>query len=617
MYKNHVPRHKRKKWVWKSLTVVTIMVFLSLPVFDATTTLETADQEHASPSTYVNRCIPPCDNDCLDNSGKMLDGWFIYNITAALSNIIFTVYDTKQGEIPKGRAFGTKGEHHAAEIIAENMTKLGLHTTIEKLEKRPFHPADDIAHKLEVLEYQVKINGNPVDCFPAPSWKLFSESSDELNVTFNYSNLKIKRMPDHPCVYSRQLASETEDFVFITQDQWNDPNGSLPVIDLAKPFLDPLKFYMLFHITSLLNIQKETAFWSVVYPHCKGLILYDFNEECHDMIYFGGPYKNFLPTIFINGSLGKKIWENTDAYHLDLYLKQRYNTSVISYNVIGQLNGTDPSKTVIVSSLYDCWWCQGTADSAIGIGIILAIAKYFRENNITPKYTMKFIAFCGEEYDIRGAIYHEAVHRDENIIYVIDLNQLGFTQKEPRLTLDIVANKPFFLKELWAIAEKTNFVQRTGNATGMRKILWINGRIPSNSYPFGVHRKNCCTVSFFKNGGWILHHRDGRNHTEGDVLKYYNWTEVNITGELILNITKYFTVENGDEKYPGNQFFPLLEKTQLFRSHKIKNQARKNTQSNFTELMKTGPMNAIYSSFGTSEVSPSFLSKSPFCLMAT
>ena len=207
------------------------------------------------------------------------------------------------------------------------------------------------------------------------------------------------------------------------------------------------------------------------------------------------------------------------------------------------IDGTDPTKTVIVSSLYDSWWCQGTADSAIGMGIVLAIAKYFYEHQIMPKYTIKFIAFGGEEYDLKGAKYYEAIHKDENIIYMIDLNQLGFTQEKPRLTLDIVANKPSFLNEIWIVAERSNYIERTGNVTDIKKILWSSGTIPSNPTPFATNRRNCNTVSFFKNGGWILHHRDGLNHTEGDVLKYFNWTDVNVTGEIILNITRYLTVD--------------------------------------------------------------------------
>ncbi len=99
----------------------------------------------------------------------MLDSRFIYNITVALSNIIFNVYNESNGDIAKGRAFGTKGEHRAAEIIHENMTLFGLNTTFEQLDKRPGYPNDDIISRLEILSYGVKVNGESIDCFIAPS----------------------------------------------------------------------------------------------------------------------------------------------------------------------------------------------------------------------------------------------------------------------------------------------------------------------------------------------------------------------------------------------------------------------------------------------------------------
>ncbi|HDM66832.1 MAG TPA: M28 family peptidase [Thermoplasmatales archaeon] len=485
-----------------------------------------------------------------ENKKPRLDGYFIYNITKALSNIIFTAYS--KDEIAKGRAFGTKGEHEAARIIAENLSKLGVYTTFELIGEKPRYPGDEIAHKLEVLEYSVRLNDEEVDCFPAPSWSL----KGSLNKTFNYTGVKIKRIPRYPCLFDEEYASETEDFMFIDNDQWNDPNASVPVIDWLKPFMDPLKFYMLFHITSLLLIEKETAFWSTFYPKCRGLILYDFNRDCHDMIYFGGIYKNYLPVIFINGSIGRRIWSNPSGFKLDFLLKQRYNTSLVSYNVVGEINGSDPTRTIIVSSLYDCWWNQGTADSAIGVGIILAIAKYFKEHNITPRYNLKFIAFGGEEYGYRGAEYYEYTHRDEDIVYMVDLNQLGFKQEYPELTLDIVANKPGFLDFIGGIAKEVDFTGRTG--VKVREVFWPEN-IPSNPLPFVRYRKSCSAVSFFKDGGWILHHRDGLNHSEGDVLKYYDWNEVNVTGELILNLVLTLATQEVESMNTGPRKAMYLE----------------------------------------------------------
>ena len=336
---------------------------------------------------------------------------------------------------------------------------------------------------------------------------------------------------------------EKENFMFIMNDQWNAPNYSLPITNLLKPFVDPLKLYMIFHVRSLFNIQRYTALWYIFYPKCRGLLMYDFNEDCHDMIYFGGPYKNRLPVVFINGSDGQKMLDDLENSRIDLNLEQRFNKSVISHNVIGQLNGTDQSKTFVLSSLYDSWWCQGTADSAIGVGVVLAIAKYYVENEITPKYNMKFILFSGEEYDIRGAYYYEATHPDERIEYMIDLNQIGFTQNEPRLTLNIVGNDRNFLEEVWTVAQRTDYVNRTGNSADIKTLLWSSGVVPSNPSPFVVKRPYCKAIALFKDGGWTLHHRDGLNHTEGDVLKYFDWTDVNVTGEIILNITRYLTVD--------------------------------------------------------------------------
>jgi hypothetical protein len=108
-----------------------------------------------------------------------------------------------------------------------------------------------------------------------------------------------------------------------------------------------------------------------------------------------------VPKIYINGTLENQLLDDLENVTVDFFINQTYNESVISYSVIGQLNGTDPTKTVIVGCLYDSWWTQGTADSAIGMAMVLAVAKYFIENSITPDYTIKFIAFGGEEVGLK------------------------------------------------------------------------------------------------------------------------------------------------------------------------------------------------------------------------
>jgi len=474
-----------------------------------------------------------------------IDVPYIYNITTALSNIVFTAYDEAHGEIAKGRAFGTKGEHKAAEILFDNMTLLGLHPTLEQLKQRPGVPNDDLITQLEVQSYTVKLNGRVLDCFIHPSWKGPRGTPHELNCTFSYQGLQVKPIPANPCVYNRSIAQDTSDFVFLGHDQWNDPNGVLPVVDILKPYMDPLKFYMVFHSVSLFNILRETAAWYLMYPHCKALLLRDFHPECHDFVLLP-KNGNSLPVIFITGNDGDQMRANFTGSRVDFNLTQHLNTSVISYNVIGELKGRDAKKTVIVSCLYDGWWNQATGDSAIGMAMVLGIAKYFVQTGITPYYTLKFIAFGGEEYSGLGAEYYVATHKNESIVAVIDLNQLGFTQVTPRLTLDFVANKALYLKQVWDIVQRTDYKERTGNVTDIKPIWWPSGNIPGNAYAFAKEIPGCNAMSIFKDGGWTLHHRDGDNHTQGDVLTYFNWTDTLVTTEIITNITLAFAMGNQD-----------------------------------------------------------------------
>jgi hypothetical protein len=263
-----------------------------------------------------------------------------------------------------------------------------------------------------------------------------------------------------------------------------------------------------------------------------------------------------LPVIFINGTHGNQILDNIHTTTIDYQLTQQLNTSVTSYNIIGQLNGTDPTKTIILDSLYDSVWTQGTADSAIGMSIVLGIAKYYTDNNITPKYNIQFIAFCGEEYGFRGALYHEATHKNQNIHYLIDLNQLGFTQTTPPLYLELISNNKNLLDITYNIAQHHDYTNITQSA-GIRKHYMPRGA-PSNDQPFARNRKNCNTITLLKGLNWVYHHRDGLNHTEGDTIKYhhrdglnhtegdtikyYNHTDVTLTSHIVLDLIKHLTL---------------------------------------------------------------------------
>jgi hypothetical protein len=465
---------------------------------------------------------------------SVLDGYYIYNLTCALSKIIFTEYNESNGEIAKGRAFGTKGEHKAAKILLENMTKLGLYSTLERLgSEKTWHPTVKTQiRKIEILDYNLVIhngsNSLPIDC--APHYSIFGPRFRPLKITHNFTFKGLKVRHNHPEPFVKVdnyvLLIPTED----PRDNETPPTNINPLISYDKlGFVDDVKIFF------------KKFFDLYRYPNYKGAIVYDINDDEHNMWHS----ESNVPKLGVNGTIGAMINDSINNITVDFYVNQRINKSVESYNVIGQINGTDPSKIVIVDSLYDSWWCQGTGDAAIGMSIVMGIAKYFVEHNIKPRYTIKFIGFGGEEYGYRGAWYYEIVHRPEDILYVIDLNQLGFSQEEEiEMTLEIAANKESHRINLWRIVNRTDY-ENMVNLSEIELQLKPYGHL-SNDAVFATKRPNCKTVCFLKNGPWLLHHRDGHEHTIGDVIDFYDWDDVNATGEIILNVTKYLAVGPGD-----------------------------------------------------------------------
>jgi len=531
-----------------------------------------------------------------------LDLDYIYSLTENLSYIIFTEYEP--GEIAKGRAFGSKGEHRAAEILYENMTKLGLDTKYEKINNTKENPL--LTTKIDKKEIGLSIYNktshnlyNVVDFYNSGRWNftainyiledlkakkpligfllekliksyLFTVDGtvdqrsnlfdfERLNYNFSYKGLKVIEKPsDYSLIkdIARGIINN-EPFVYIGKDnsftEWESENLTI------NGFIYKIIFKLLGDIGVGSSRMKQQLLWSIFQPNCKGLILVDSNYDTYNM----APYHYCpLPIITVNRTVGEKIMNKPDNYEIDFYLNQEYNDSVVSYNVVGTMEGKNKNETIIVCSLYDSWWCQGTADAAIGMATVLAIAKYFKDKNIYPERNIKFIAFGAEEYGWRGAFHYENVHRDEFISYVLDLNQIGFTPVIPEnLKFQIWSNDENVNKSMVEFIKDSNYTKRTGveNRTSVK----TSGG-PSNSNAFALanldKKRNCKTILFVKTGydiegpDWLHHHRDGIKHTHGDVIENFNRTDTEVTGELALNITKYLAIEKEDEEPEDNKF---------------------------------------------------------------
>jgi len=307
---------------------------------------------------------------------------------------------------------------------------------------------------------------------------------------------------------------DDEDFVYIGEDPKFNINAT-DIYPCLKAFLEAVKGKtggkLIINDVLRAWTHIELLMWNITMPNCKGLLLFD----AYDYVYnIGSNALNALPILQINGSIGKTLNNSKENYTIHFLLDQEWNEHIESYNVIGQINGSNKNVTVIVDCLYDGRWNQATADSAVGMGIVLGIAKYMKDNNIKPKCNVKFIGFSGEEHGLRGAFYHEATTND-NITTVIDLNQLGIAQIEPRLALNIILNNESINSTVGAIAEDTDYVERTSNTSDLKTMNTTFWAPYSDYSPFEDDDsiKTICIIEGDPAAKWYYHHRDGQNHS--------------------------------------------------------------------------------------------------------
>ena len=395
---------------------------------------------------------------------------------------------------------------------------------------------------------------------------IISQFQEYYNFTFGELNASIAetKFPWFNESWKPQSIGEDEDFIYFGIDNSHNPDVNEPYYlkkylrNIENEFPEhPLIGLVMGRVASFITFVNifEKLLWNITMPNCKGIMKYNFNNSTYNMQGMAGEAVN---TLFINGSTGNPIEGNLSNYTVSFWINQSWNDTIDSYNVIGQINGTDQSKTVILSCLYDSWYNQGTVDSGIGCAIVMGIAKYMQENKIKPKYNLKFILFSGEEPGCRGAYYYEEKHKDEKVPIIIDLNQLGMDQVP--LTLNVYINNQGILYNQGPIKYQikqnilqtiTNFTQYEERLDDGSNLSLNDGTVTGNYWPYLYNWERqwegtdtlCFLKSYTRNGiGWTNHHRTGENHTKGDVFDHYYPKDVELTTELIYNITRYYAL---------------------------------------------------------------------------
>jgi len=104
-----------------------------------------------------------------------------------------------------------------------------------------------------------------------------------------------------------------------------------------------------------------------------------------------------------------------------------------SYNVIGELRGSEkPEEIIVIGGHLDSWELgEGAHDDGAGIMQSLEVLRIFQNLKMQPKRTIRFVAFANEENGSRGGkqLLAYAKERNEKIIAAIESDEGGFTPR--------------------------------------------------------------------------------------------------------------------------------------------------------------------------------------------
>lgn len=138
--------------------------------------------------------------------------------------------------------------------------------------------------------------------------------------------------------------------------------------------------------------------------------------------------------ISTNGAelLSKSLKANPNA---SFYLKQSCETfeDVLSYNVVGEMTGTEhPEQIMVVGGHLDSWDLgDGSHDDGAGCVQSMEVLNIFKNIGYKPKHTLRVVLFMNEENGVKGGKEYEiqSSKNKENHIFALESDSGGFSPR--------------------------------------------------------------------------------------------------------------------------------------------------------------------------------------------
>ena len=126
---------------------------------------------------------------------------------------------------------------------------------------------------------------------------------------------------------------------------------------------------------------------------------------------------------------------------LRLKMEAHFDPDVESFNVVGEIRGSErPEEIVLVGGHFDSWDPgTGASDDAVGCVVTWEAARLMKKLNIRPRRTVRVVLFTNEENGMRGGNGYRDQHAAEASNHVLAVEsdsgvfapaRLGFTGSE-------------------------------------------------------------------------------------------------------------------------------------------------------------------------------------------
>ena len=162
------------------------------------------------------------------------------------------------------------------------------------------------------------------------------------------------------------------------------------------------------------------------------------DDEPHtgNMYYDTSVSKIKIPALAISYKAADVLHQSFEKdKNLQVFIETHCETlpDVLSYNVVGQINGSEkPNEYILAGGHLDSWDNgQGAHDDGTGIVQTIELLAAFKQLGIKPKHSIRAVAFMNEENGLAGGIAYAkfAKEKNEKHIAALEADAGGYTPR--------------------------------------------------------------------------------------------------------------------------------------------------------------------------------------------